>query len=76
MRQVVANDDTGKWDVIETSAGNALIASFESRRHAKEFAAVPEMIQAIDNVLSVSEGGGDMEDIDWRELRYVVSLVQ
>jgi len=43
MRKVIANDESGFWDVFEDGAW---LARFESESMAIEFAAIPELIQA------------------------------
>ena len=49
------------------------IDNLEHKANAHLIAAAPELLAACEQVLIASEDGGDMEDIDWKQLRAVVA---
>ena len=72
FQNVVVNAADGST-IVACPGGSAMAPLSEHKANAALIAAAPEMLEALEMVLIASEDGGDMNDIDFDQLRAAVA---
>ena len=57
--------------IINEQTGANIAVAYD-KQDARLIAAAPDLLDALQQVLTASEDGGDMEDIDWNGIRAAI----